>query len=110
MDGVRFQKDPQPRSIYYTRLEKEPRALPASRAACLKGQRNQVLGIDDANGYPSVLMHSRRVNRVYDERIVRRQNLNRNTVDEHVLGVNREALRLGPAVDWRQRDERRWTD
>jgi len=110
VDAVRIQKDAQAESVYDARLKKEPRAFTSSRAACLKGQRNQVLWIDDAHGYPFVLMHSRRVNRIYDEGIVRRQNLNRDTVDEHVLGVNREALRLGPAVDWRQRDERRRTD
>ena len=43
MDAVRIQKDAQARSVYDARLKKEPRTFTSSRAACLKGQRNQVL-------------------------------------------------------------------
>ena len=50
-------------------------------------------------------MHARSVDRIGDQRTVRRQDLDRDTVDEHVLGVNGEALRPAPALDGLRRRE-----
>lgn len=72
MDAVDIQKCAKARAVNDSRLEQKPRALPPSRAACLKGQSNQVLGIDDAHLCPLVIMYTRRVNRIDDQRIVRR--------------------------------------
>jgi len=55
VDTVHVQQGAKPRAVDDSRLEQQPRALPSSRAACLKGQRYQVFGIDHANSDPFVV-------------------------------------------------------
>jgi hypothetical protein len=102
VDAVGIQKGAQVQTVSDASLEQQPRALPSSRAAFLKRQRNQMLGVHDANRDPLILVHTRGVNRVDDERVVRRQDLHWDAVHEHVFGVNREAVRLCLAIDRRQ--------
>lgn len=85
--------------VHTARFEELPRPFPPARVSYLKGQGRQMLRPDDPHRDTFIFKRSRRGHGIFGERIVRGKKLNRNAVNENVLGFNGELTRTSPRID-----------